>query len=252
MSNPLRAFINFNKKCHSLIAKIFPNTKHSAYRHYCEEVKRNLADNISVLDIGGGKRCTFADECRTYTGIKITALDVSAEELAFNNDVDEKIVFDITSGKRVPLEDESVDMVTSSSVLEHLKDLESAVKEVSRIIKPGGKFISVFPSKFALFAIINQIIPGWLARKIVFAAFPHREKIGIFKAYYDRCYYPALKNLLSRNGFSNVDFMFDYNQAGYFSFFVPFGIIALFWDCMMYILHVKPLCAYICFTAEKS
>ena len=252
MANPLRAFINFNKKCHSLIAKIFPNTKHSWYKHYREEVRRNLADNISVLDIGGGKRCAFADECREHTGVKIIALDVSAEELAFNNDADEKIVFDLTSCKRVPLEDESVDMVTSSSVLEHLNDLESAVKEVSRIIKPGGKFISVFPCKFALFAIINQLIPGWLARKIVFAVFPGREKIGIFRAYYDRCYYPALKNLLSRNGFSNVDFMFDYNQAGYFAFFVPFGLIALLWDCLMYILHVKPLCAYICFTAEKS
>ena len=252
MSSPLRAFINFNKKCHSLIAKIFPNTKHSAYRHYREEVRRNLADNISVLDIGGGKRCTFADECRTYTGIKITALDVSAEELAFNNDADEKIVFDLTSGKRVPLEDESVDMVTSSSVLEHLKDLESAVKEVSRIIKPGGKFISVFPSKFALFAVINQLLPNWLARKILFAIRPEAKGFGGFVAYYNRLYYPALKNLLSRNGFSKIDFMFDYNQAGYFSFFEPFGLIALLWDCLMYILHVKPLCAYICFTAEKS
>ncbi len=252
MSNPLRAFINFNKKCHSLIAKIFPNTKHSAYGHYREEVRRNLADNISVLDIGGGKRCTFADECRTHTGVKIIALDVSAEELAFNNDADEKIVFDIASGKRVPLEDESVDMVTSSSVLEHLKNLENAVKEVRRILKPGGKFISVLPCKFALFAIINQLLPNWLARKILFAIMPEAKGFCGFVAYYDRCYYPALKNLLSRNGFSKIDFMFDYNQAGYFSFFVPFGLIALLWDCLMYILHAKPLCGYICFTAEKS
>ena len=252
MINPLRAFINFNKKCHSLIAKIFPNTKHSAYIHYREEVRKNLADNISVLDIGGGKRCAFASECRKHTGIKIIALDVSAEELAFNNDADEKIVFDLASGKRVPLEDESADMVTSSSVLEHLNNLENAVKEVKRILKPGGKFISVLPCKFALFAVINQLLPNWLARKILFAIHPETKGFCGFVAYYDRCYYPALKNLLSRNGFSNIDFMFDYNQAGYFSFFVPFGLIALIWDCLMYILHVKPLCAYICFTAEKE
>ena len=139
MANPLRAFINFNKKCHSLIAKIFPNTKHSAYRHYREEVRRNLADNISVLDVGGGKHCMFASERAKFTSIKIIALDVSAEELAFNNDADEKIVFDLASGERVPLEDEFVDMVTSSSVLEHLNNLESTVKEVSRILKKGGK-----------------------------------------------------------------------------------------------------------------
>lgn len=251
MSNPLRAFININKKCHSLIAKIFPNTKHSAYSHYREQVRNNLADRISVLDIGGGKRCSFAEECRKFTGIKITALDVSAEELAFNHDADDKIVFDLASGNRVPLEDASVDMVTSSSVLEHLKDIEAAVKEVSRILKPGGKFISVLPSKFALFAIINQMLPNWLARKILFAIHPAAKGFCGFIAYYNKCWYPAMKNLLAKHGFGNIDFMFDYNQSGYFSFFVPFGLISLIWDCLMYILHIKPLCAYICFTAEK-
>ena len=252
MSNPLRAFINLNKKCHSFIAKIFPNTKHSAYTHYREQVSKNLADNITALDIGGGKRCFFAAECRKYTGVKIIALDVSAEELAFNNDADEKIVFDLASGERIPLEDESVDMVTSSSVLEHLKNLENAVKEVSRILKPGGKFISVLPSKFALFTMINQLLPNWLARKILFAIRPETKGFCGFIAYYDHCYYPALKNLLSKHGFGNINFMFDYNQSGYLSFFVPFGLISLLWDCLMYILHMKPLCAYICFTAEKE
>ena len=177
---------------------------------------------------------------------------MSAEELAFNNDADEKIVFDLTSGERIPLEDESVDMVTSSSVLEHLKNLENAVKEVSRILKPGGKFISVLPSKFALFTMINQLLPNWLARKILFAIRPETKGFCGFIAYYDHCYYPALKNLLSKHGFGNINFMFDYNQSGYFSFFVPFGLISLLWDCLMYILHMKPLCAYICFTAEKE
>ncbi len=161
-------------------------------------------------------------------------------------------MFDLASGKSVPLEDDSVDMVTSSSVLEHMNSLENAVKEVNRILKPGGKFISPLPCRFALFAVINQILPRWLARRILFAIRPETKEFCGFAAYYDRCYYPALKNLLSRCGFSNIDFMFDYNQSYYFSFFVPFGLISLCWDCLMYILHVKPLCAYICFTAEKS
>ena len=207
---------------------------------------------MRVLDIGGGKRCMFADDCRNFTGIKIIALDVSAEELAFNNDADEKIVFDITSGKRVPVDDGCIDMVTSSSVLEHLRDVEVAVKEVGRMLKPGGKFISLLPSKFALFAVINQLLPNWLARKVLFAVKPEAKGSQGFRAYYNRCWYPTLRNVLLRNGFGNMDFMFDYNQAGYFSFFVPFGLIALIWDCLMHILHAKPLCAYICFTAEKS
>ena len=207
---------------------------------------------MAVLDIGGGKRCAFVKECRQFTGIKIIALDVSAEELAYNHDADTKIVFDIASGERVPLEDASVDMVTSSSVLEHLQSIENAVKEVNRILKPGGKFISVLPSKFALFAMINQLLPHRLARKILFAIKPEAKSTSGFKAYYNRCYYPALKSLLLKHGFTSADFMFDYNQSGYFSFFGPFALVSLIWDFLMYVLRVRPMCAYICFTAQKA
>ncbi|MBR0151258.1 MAG: class I SAM-dependent methyltransferase [Synergistaceae bacterium] len=252
MPNPVRAFINFNKKCYFALLKFFPNTKFSIYTYYREQVKANLRDEIVILDIGGGKHCAFAEECRKFDGVKIIALDVSSEELEYNHDADEKIVADIASGARVPLDDASADLVTSSSVLEHLHDLDSAVKEVSRILKPGGKFISELPCKFALFSVINQMLPNWLARKILFSIFPEVKGFQGFKAYYDRCYYPALKNLLSKHGFTHVDFRFSYGQAGYFSFFVPFALIVMLWDFLMYIFRAKTLSSYVCFTAEKA
>ena len=246
MSNPVRAFINLNKKCFQFIAKIFPNTKFSAYAYYREQVRNNLSENKVILDVGGGKKCSFASDARKFEGIKLIGLDVSQEELDYNHDLDEKIVFDISSGERVPLDDASIDMITSSSVLEHLQNLENSIKEIHRILKPGGKFISVIPCKFALFAIINQILPNWLARKILFSI------IGGFKAYYDRCYYPALQKLLSKCGFAPAKFAFQYNQSSYFAFFLPFALISLVWDCLMYLFHVKPLASYLCFVTCKK
>jgi ubiquinone/menaquinone biosynthesis C-methylase UbiE len=170
--------------------------------------------------------------------------------LQFNNDVDEKIVADIT--KAIPLEDLSADMVTSASVLEHLQDLGSTVKEISRILKPNGYFISVLPSKFALFAIINQCLPHSVSKKILYKLHPNAKGIGGFKAFYNRCFFSSLQKLLCENGFSKTEFKFSYSQSNYFSFFVPFYIVSLIWDYLMYLFNIRNLCAYVCFTAQKD
>jgi ubiquinone/menaquinone biosynthesis C-methylase UbiE len=163
--------------------------------------------------------------------------------------VDEWIVADIT--KAIPLDDSSIDMVTSESVLEHLRDLESAAKEVGRILKEGGYFISVLPNKFALFAIINQCLPHPVSKKILYKLHPQAKGIGGFKAYYNRCYFGALSKMLKENGFSDVEFVFSYNQSSYFSFFLPCYLVSIVWDYCMYLLGAKNLCAYVCFAAKR-
>ena len=252
MFNPVRWFFNINKKCSRAIAKIFPNTKFDIYGCYCEQVKKYLADNFTILDVGGGRRWQFQDERKNFTGLHVIALDPSEEQLSYNHDADQKILFAMGTDKRAPLDDNFVDMVTSHMVLEHITNNDLTIHEISRILKPGGKFISVMPSKFALFAVINQMMPNWLARKILFFFYPEKKEIGKFKAYYDRTYYPAMQKLLNRYGFSKTEFFFSYNQSGYFGFFVPFALISLLWDFLMYSFGVKPLSAYLCFVAHKD
>ena len=204
-----------------------------------------------MLDIGGGKKWQFRDERKRFTSLKVIALDISQEELSFNNDVDEKIVFAMGTSKCSPLSEKSADLVTSHMVMEHIRDNTNTVREVFRVLKSGGKFISVIPGKFALFAVINQLLPDWLGRKILYAINPEAKGTAGFKAYYNKTFYPALRKLLEDNGFTEIEFAFDYNQSGYFSFFWPFGVVSLVWDFVMYLLNVKPMCAYICFIARK-
>jgi ubiquinone/menaquinone biosynthesis C-methylase UbiE len=242
------SFIEFNKKISKAIGTVFPNTKFDIFAHYLDLVKGKLREEQVIVDIGGGKRCKFSSERKGYKNNRIIAIDVSDEELRFNDDVDEKIVADVT--KSIPLKDSSVDMVTSESVLEHLQDLELTVKEISRILSKGGYFISLFPNKFALFAIINQCLPNSISKKILYRLHPESRGIGGFKAYYNRCFFRSLNKLLVANGFEDIKYYFSYNQSSYFSFFVPFYVISLLWDYMMYLFHAKNMCAYVCFVAK--
>jgi len=48
----------------------------------------------------------------------------------------------------VPWPDNTSDFVFATSVFEHVIDRETAYREVARVLKPGGCFLSKFPSKW--------------------------------------------------------------------------------------------------------
>src|SRR5688500_6677197 len=45
----------------------------------------------------------------------------------------------------IPFEDNFFDFVVSNQVFEHVEDLDGALKEIDRVLKPGGGFLCVFP-----------------------------------------------------------------------------------------------------------
>lgn len=48
-------------------------------------------------------------------------------------------------GVKLPFEDDTFDTVLSNQVLEHVPDVDHALSEVSRVLKPGGTFVCTFP-----------------------------------------------------------------------------------------------------------
>lgn len=52
----------------------------------------------------------------------------------------------LAEGALIPFEDASFASATSTSVLEHIEDLEPVLADVSRILKPGGKFVFCVPN----------------------------------------------------------------------------------------------------------
>lgn len=93
-----------------------------------------------VLEIGAG------------TGQQALALskrgfDVIAIETP-NSNYREARVFPVIDydGKRIPCEDETIDIAFSSNVLEHVCDLHHLNNEIRRILKPDGYCIHVMPT----------------------------------------------------------------------------------------------------------
>lgn len=48
---------------------------------------------------------------------------------------------------RIPFDDSTFDVVVSNQVFEHVEDLDLALDQIARIMVPGGRLLSMFPSR---------------------------------------------------------------------------------------------------------
>jgi SAM-dependent methyltransferase len=122
--NFLSIFINsfyFSRKgLHRKLKKICPNL------------------NGSVLDFGCGRKPyrDLFNNVSEYIGVDYENEGHPHE----NEDID--VFYD---GKSLPFESERFDVVFSSEVFEHVENLDEMIKELHRVLKPGGKLLVTVP-----------------------------------------------------------------------------------------------------------
>jgi len=227
-------------------------------RHIYTLYKYEVADLINrrpgqvVLDIGGGKECSFLPYVDAPRSHFIVALDISEEELRGNRRLDRKIVTD-AAARGFPLRDRSADIVVSRSVVEHIRDNTAFFGNCARVLGPGGIMVHAFPGRFAPFALMNRALPNPLARRLVARLHPEwveEDNFG-FLAFYHRCYFSAVQDLLDRNGFENTKFELLYYQSIYFDFFFPLFLLMLGYDLIVSILGIRNLASGIIVTTER-
>jgi 2-polyprenyl-6-hydroxyphenyl methylase/3-demethylubiquinone-9 3-methyltransferase len=97
---------------------------------------------LSVLDVGCGGGILSEEFAKV--GCRVTGLDPSVPSLetARKHAAMEGLTIDYRqgSGEDMPFEEGSFDIVVCCDVLEHVNDLEKTLREVARVIKPGGMF----------------------------------------------------------------------------------------------------------------
>ena len=94
-----------------------------------------------LLEVGcgmGTDLLQFARGGARVTGVDLTprSIEISRQHLAVYGEGGD---FAITDGENLPFADESFDVVYSNGVLHHTPDTASAVREVHRVLRPGGQ-----------------------------------------------------------------------------------------------------------------
>jgi SAM-dependent methyltransferase len=107
----------------------------------------------TILDLGCGDG-RFV-EALIDSGFKAFGVDVpdarpSVElRLVRRPDLRRHIIF-LDDQEKIPLPNNSVDIILSNNVFEHIPSLDSTVREIARILKPGGAVYAVFPLKSSI------------------------------------------------------------------------------------------------------
>lgn len=107
------------------------------YQVFFEKKLREVAGVSPILDVGGGERFQkdLAGYEKLFAATDYKTLDV---DIRYHPDI-------VASIYHIPLADESMGAVICKSVLEHLEEPEHAVREMRRILRPGGKIFVCVP-----------------------------------------------------------------------------------------------------------
>ena len=91
-----------------------------------------------VLDAGCGDGFFTAQIRQRFNLKNVHGLDVSSKAIDLAGTKYPEIIFQQGSLSHIPEETNSIDSVTMVEVIEHLIDVEGTLKELFRVLKPGG------------------------------------------------------------------------------------------------------------------
>jgi SAM-dependent methyltransferase len=248
----MQRFLDANRRVCAWLERRLPHARDDFFESYPRIVASymNARPGQLIADVGGGKRCSFARYRDPESGTRIVAIDVSDDEIKQNQDVDERRVANIM--ETLPFASNEVDLMVSSSVLEHLTDLDAFVTTAHDALKPGGYFIHLFPGRFAPFAMLNRAMPNRVARRLLHTFHPATDGICGFPAFYDRCSPSEITRLLERRGFHVHECRVSYYQSRYYSFFVPAYLASVAYELVIAALRRRELAAYLLVVAQKT
>lgn len=169
---------NGASKFHTLIGE-------DAYRNLLMDL---VTPNTNWLDLGCGWRLLRewlprgeADQLELSRRARcIVGIDAVAADVEQNPYVHTKVVGDLFN---LPFEDCTFELATAQMVVEHLEHPVPFLREVRRVLKPGGVFVFLTPNYLNYQVLTAALIPDVLKKRIIWYL-EQREETDVFKTYY--------------------------------------------------------------------
>lgn len=145
------------------VAGGFAPTAH--FVQYFNRVNALITPESHVLDFGAG-RGKFADiesgwklQLCSLRSRSAKVIGVDVDPIVLTNQMTDQNYLIGKDGK-IPLPDNSIDLVTSWAVFEHVADPMVAAQELTRVLKPGGWLCAWTPNKWGYVGLAARLVPN--------------------------------------------------------------------------------------------
>jgi len=146
-SGDSQAYSSSEAEVRDFFDKVAPEWEKIREGYYDESIKSKIFEmgildkSFTVMDIGCGDGYISRAVARSVR--KVIAVDISREMLReLEKKAKESGIENIrtveSDGQDIPVDDDSIDIIFASMYLHHIEEPDIAVKEISRLLKPGG------------------------------------------------------------------------------------------------------------------
>ena len=181
------------------------------YRVFEREVEYYLRPTHVLLDAGCGRSAPVLAKFSGRAG-RLIGVDV----VDFAQDVDDMELLHEDLGN-ISLPSESVDLVMSRAVMEHITEPDRVYREIQRILKPGGHFVFLTANFWDYASVFAKLIPNRYHAYIV-SKMEGRAEHDVFPTAYRTNTRSAVKKWAARSGLEVASFRYLGQYPSYFMF----------------------------------
>ena len=131
----------------------------------------------------------------------------------------------------LPFAADTFDLVTANMVVEHLRDPERSLREVWRIVKPGGVFLFLTPNALGYSTILARLLPERFKLLLV-RVIQGRRSQDVFQTHYRVNTRTAIERMARVTGFE-AEVIQPIASGAEFIRFLPFALLELLWIRML-------------------
>ncbi len=181
------------------------------YGIFEQEINSRLQPEHTLLDAGCGRTAPiltkYRGKARRLIGVDLVEFDPAVQGLELHH-------CDLGA---LPLKSESVDLIMSRSVMEHVTDPARVYAELNRVLRPGGHLVFLSANLWDYASLIAAVVPNrfhpWIVSKT-----EGREERDVFPVAYRTNTRGAVKKWARRTGFEIASFRYLGQYPSYFMF----------------------------------
>ena len=135
----------------------YPDHRKNGTQIFYDWVREHIDPEHRILNVGAGP--ISRSPVKVFRGEVARVVGVDIDPIVLENpELDEAFVSD---GVTLPFGDCSFDIAVSDYVFEHVKSPAPFLKEIRRILKPGGSLFFRTPNRYHYVSLVGRFTPHW-------------------------------------------------------------------------------------------